>query len=252
MDQVNITFVGHATALIGIGGQWLLTDPNFSDRIWGLRRKARPGLEISALPELAAVLVSHAHYDHFDLRSLRQLDPGVPLILPRRTRGVAGTLPGRRLVELRHGEGWEQGALKVTAVPARHFGGRWLVDSPLRPANGYVIAGPTGTVYFAGDTAGANPFAEIGRRFRLDVALLPIGAYRPSWVMRWSHLSPAQALHAFRALKARVMIPIHWGTFRLSLEPMDEPVRRLQALAGQAGLLDRIVVLGPGESWSPR
>jgi L-ascorbate metabolism protein UlaG (beta-lactamase superfamily) len=247
---VHITFVGHATVLIEINGQRVLTDPNLSEQVWGLRRKARPGVDIPALPELAAILISHAHYDHFDLPTLRRLDPAVPLILPRRTRGVAGRLPGRRLVELRHGEVWEQGTLRVTAVPARHFGGRWLVDSPLRPANGYVIEGPAGTAYFAGDTASPNPFAEIGRRFRLDAALLPIGAYRPAWVMRWSHLSPSQALEAFQTLNARVMIPIHWGSFRLSLEPMDEPVRRLRKLAEQAGLLDRIVVLNPGQSWS--
>ncbi len=137
----------------------------------------------------------------------------------------------------------------MTAVPAAHGGGRWLVDSPFRRANGYVIRGAAGTIYFAGDTARRNPFRRIGQRFPVDAALLPVGAYRPAWLMRWVHMSPESALEAFEELGARWMIPIHWGTFRLSLEPLEEPLERLRDLAGKKGLSGRIVILRPGESW---
>jgi len=248
---LRITFVGHATVLIEDGTNRFLTDPVFTSHIAGQKRRCKPGISVSELPPLDAILLSHAHYDHFDLPTLRQLNPETPLILPPRMKGVAAFLGQRRLCELRHWEVWESGNLRVTAVPARHLSGRWLVDTPFRPSNGYVIEGLTGAVYFAGDTAWHNPFADIGKRFSVDVALLPVGAYRPRWIMRWSHLSPSEALDAFDTLKARLLIPIHWGTFRLSLEPLDEPIRRLRKLAARNGLRDRLVVLDPGESWSP-
>jgi len=251
MDDLGITFVGHASVLIRINGSWTLTDPVFSERVSVIRRQSRPGLGLADLPRLAAILVSHAHYDHLDLPTLRRLDPEVPLILPARAKAVARSLgPRRRLTELRHWQSMELGEARVTAVPASHFSGRWLVDTPLRPANGYVLEGPGGTVYFAGDTASDNPFGEIGRRFRLDVSLLPIGAYRPRWIMRWSHLSPAEALDAFESLEARFLIPIHWGAFRLSLEPLGEPVRQLLTLAERRGLRDRVILLHPGQTWN--
>ena len=229
---MNITFVGHSTVLVRIGGKYFLTDPVFSPRIRVLKRQSKVGIEMSELPGLAAVLVSHAHYDHFDVPTLKRIDSATPLVLPHRTKGFARTLGKRELVELKHWEQWQTDSVKVSAVPAYHFGGRWLIDSVYRPPNGYVIEHKGQTVYFAGDTARFNGFEAIGKRYSIDVALLPIGAYRPGWIMRRSHLNPSTAIEAFKRLRARYMIPIHWGAFNLSMEPLDEPVQWLKELIG--------------------
>jgi L-ascorbate metabolism protein UlaG (beta-lactamase superfamily) len=250
VKELEVTFIGHATVLVELGGRFFLTDPVFSPRIHTRKRQARPGLGVEDLPPLTAVLISHAHFDHFDLPSLRRLAPEVPIVVPPGTRGLARSLGERRFVELAAWKQWDAPpGVRITAVPADHFGGRVLLDSFLRPAGGYVIEAGGRALYFAGDTAPGNPFREIGGRFALDLALLPIGAYRPRWIMRWSHQDPYQALDAFRALGAEFLVPIHWGTFRLSLEPMDEPVRLLKEAAAEQGIAGRVIVLEPGESW---
>ncbi len=134
--------------------------------------------------------------------------------------------------------------LRITAVPAEHFPGR----SPLTPGSlyqGYIVNGGK-TVYYAGDTGLCDAMVEIGRRYSVQVALLPIGAYNP-WARFGHHMSPEDAVEAFRRLNARFLVPIHWGAFRLSLEPMDEPPRRLEEAARRAGCADRVRVLRPGE-----
>ena len=136
-------------------------------------------------------------------------------------------------------------------MPARHYGGRYMVDTFFRPANGYVIERDNIAIYFAGDTAYFKTFRKIGSRFKLDLALLPIGAYRPAWMMKASHMNPAQTVRSFFDLKADAMIPIHWGTFKLSLEPLDEPLKLLNQLSLQNGLEKRIKVLQPGQSYQP-
>lgn len=247
----GVTFVGHATVLVEMRGRFFLTDPVFSSRIPGVKREVPPGLDLEALPPLTAVLISHAHFDHLDLPTLERLPPDVPLLLPSGTRGLVGSLPGRRVVEMETWRYWEVPGARVTAVPADHFGGRIMLDSFMRDAVGYVIESGGLAVYFAGDTGPANPFGRIGERFDLDVALLPIGAYRPRWIMRWSHQNPPESLDAFQALGADYMVPIHWGTFKLSLEDLDEPVRWLERAASERGVADRVIVLQPGQSWRP-
>jgi L-ascorbate metabolism protein UlaG (beta-lactamase superfamily) len=250
MTGLRVTFVGHATVLVELNGHFFLTDPVFSPRVSVVKRERPPGVRVEDLPPLTAVLISHAHYDHLDLATLRRLAADVPIVLPPGVRGLAGSLRGRRFVELSEWKSWEPEGTRITAVPAEHYGGRIMLDSFLRASNGYVIERDGFAVYFAGDTGPTNSFDEIGRRFDLDLALLPIGAYRPRWVMRWSHENPPEAVAAFRALGADVMIPIHWGTFKLSLEPMDEPVRWLEKAAVEQGLEERVIVLQPGESWA--
>jgi len=249
VSGLAVTYVGHATALLELAGRFFLTDPVFGDRIPAVKREAEPGLDLAALPALSAVLVSHAHYDHMDLPTLGRLPPEAPILLPAGTRGLVRSLGARRVVEMRTWKGWELPGARITAVPANHYGGRILLDSFRRPALGYVIESGGNAVYFAGDTGPANRFEEIGGRFRLDLALLPIGAYRPRWIMRWSHQNPSEALDAFQSLAADFMIPIHWGTFRLSAEPMDEPVRWLRRAAAERGVSERVIVLEPGQTW---
>jgi len=246
---LKVTFIGHATVLVELNGRFFLTDPVFSPRIPAVKREVPPGIGMEELPPLTAVLISHAHYDHMDLASLERLPADVPIVLPSGTRGLAAPLGERRFVELATWKSWESPGGRVTAVPANHYGGRIMLDSFFRAANGYVIESGGVAVYFAGDTGPLNPFDKIGARYDLDLALLPIGAYRPRWIMRWSHQNPSEALDAFQALGADFMIPIHWGTFKLSMEPMDEPVRLLEEAASKRGLSRQVTVLQPGESW---
>ncbi len=250
MEPLKITYIGHATLLIEIGDRRFLTDPVFSHRIATQSRKAPPGIAAKDLPPLHGVLVSHGHYDHLDVPSLQMLDPKVPILIPPRATTLVPGLKGRTLVELAPWKSWKVDGITITAVPARHFGGRYLVDSMFRPAVGYVIQYGGQTVYFAGDTAYSRAFKAIGAHFDIDAALLPIGAYRPRWMMFASHMGPGDALNAFQDLGADYMIPMHWGTFKLSLEPLDEPIKLLKEMATQKNLSDRIIILNPGHHWS--
>ncbi len=252
MSQLRVTFIGHATVLIEIDGKYFLTDPVFSDRIGMLvKRKSPVGMALSDLPPLTAILISHAHYDHYDISTLKKLDADVPIIVPRHIKGLARSIKERDFQELDYWKVWEKDDVKITSVPAHHHGGRLMIDSFYRSCNGYVIERNGIAVYFAGDTARFNPFEEIGSRFDLDLALLPIGAYSPALIMLWSHLRPLDAMNAFKALDADYMIPMHWGTFKLSLEPLDEPVKLLDKLATEDGIRDRVVILQHGQSWCP-
>lgn len=248
--ELRVTAVGHSTVLLEGDGAAVLTDPVLRDRVALLKRKSPPGLAPADLPPLSAAVVSHGHYDHLDVPSLALLPPEVPLVTPPRATALVPGLAGRRIIPLAHWESVTAGGAEIISVPARHFGGRYLVDSAFRPAAGYVIRLGGATVYFAGDTAWQGAFKEIGRRFRPDVALLPIGAYRPQWFMRYSHIGPADAVRAFLDLNARYFIPIHFGAYKLSLEPVEEPPRRLLEFVQKAGIEGRVALLAPGQSWS--
>jgi L-ascorbate metabolism protein UlaG (beta-lactamase superfamily) len=250
MDKLSATFIGHSTTLIEIGGSFFLTDPVLGSSIPARSRLVPPGMSVDSLPPITAALVSHAHYDHLDAPTLMQLDRAVPIITPPRAALGVGGLADRKIIELAHWQSIELEGVTISAVPARHFGGRYLADSLLRPAAGFVVQKSGRAAYFAGDTAYFEGFAEIGRRFDIDLALLPIGAYRPRWLMFASHMGPKQAVKAFEDLGAAYLIPIHWGAFRLSLEPLAEPVALLRQIAAEKGLDGRVVILAPGKSWS--
>ncbi len=246
-----ITHIGHATLLVEMAGHAVLTDPVFSQQIAGLSRKNPPGRQPGQLPALDAILISHGHYDHLDVPSLDRLPLSVPVILPPRAKAFVCRINDRPTSELAAWETWESDGLKITAVPAKHFGGRYLVDSLFRPAVGYVIEFDGVCVYFAGDTAYSEHFKKIGKHFDIDVALLPIGAYSPRWMMRSIHMNPEEALRAMVDLGADIMIPMHYETFDLSLEPMDEPAKRLKEIALEKGLAEKVIFLLPGQSFIP-
>jgi len=259
-SDTAITFIGHSSFLIQTGGVALLVDPVFATRLVLLRRQRRPGLRVSDLPPIDAVLITHAHMDHLNRPSLRTITREMRrrglrapvVVVPSGVEDVVRGLGFERVLSLRW---WESLALsntsapiRITHTPAKHWGARLFKDTH-RGFGGYVIESPEQpTIYHSGDTAYFNGFREIGRRLHPEIALLPIGAYYPD-SYRSVHTSPEEALRGFLDLGANAMVPMHYNTFRLGREPMSEPLPRLLAAAERAGVRDRIHPLAEGESW---
>jgi L-ascorbate metabolism protein UlaG (beta-lactamase superfamily) len=253
--ELGITFIGHSGFLIQIGGKNALIDPNFANWIFILKRLRRPGLRLRELPPIDYVLVSHAHFDHLHKPSLRRIakltrrlgGPAPTVIVPKHVGEIVDCLGFRRVIEM---EWWQSlrdnSGLEITHTPANHWGARLIHDNH-RGFGGFVLRNGEHSIYHSGDTAYFRGFAEIGRRLRPETALLPIGAYEPP-SFRNVHTSPEDALQGFLDLGAERMIPMHYGTFRLSHEPMEEPVPRLLAAAEKARVRERVKVLREGET----
>lgn len=254
VEELGVTFIGHSSFLLQVGGRKVLVDPVFSKRLILLRRQRHAGLLVKELPAIDVVLLTHAHMDHLDVTSLRrvvaatrQLTGRVPeVVVPNGVEDLVARLGFAQV----HGMKWwqqvEVKGLAVTMTPCRHWGARMFNDTH-RGYGGYVIENGEYSVYHSGDTAYFSGFAEIGRRLRPEVALLPIGAYFPD-SYRAVHTSPEEAVRGFVELGAEQMVPMHYGTFRLGREPMDEPVQRLAAEATRLGIKERVRVLEEGET----
>jgi L-ascorbate metabolism protein UlaG (beta-lactamase superfamily) len=253
-DELGVTFIGHSSFLIQIAGRKVLIDPVFAERLIALRRLRRPGVGIKDLPPIDLVLLSHAHMDHLNRPSLRRIvahnnkTSGRPpiAVVPWGVDDLVSDLGFARVVTF---EWWQTkliGGLEITMTPCKHWGARFFKDTH-RGFGGYVIRGNAHALYHSGDTAYFDGFSKIGKRLQPEVALLPIGAYRPD-SYRGVHTCPEEALQAFLDVGARRMIPMHYGTFRLSQEPMEEPVERLMAAARQAGVAGSVCVLPEGET----
>jgi len=253
-DELGVTFIGHSSFLIQLGGRSILVDPVFAKWLIVLRRLRVPGVRILDLPPIDAVLLSHAHMDHLNRPSLRRI--------VRRTLALTGKAPAAvvpwgvenliqdlgfsRIVSLEWWQSTRLGPVDVTLTPSKHWGARLFSDT-YRGFGGYVLRGGGHSIYHSGDTAYFNGFSEIGRRLCPEVALLPIGAYSPD-NFRSVHTSPEDALRGFLDLGAKFMVPMHFGTFRLSAEPVGEPLPRLMAAARKAGAETRICALAEGET----
>lgn len=259
---MRMTMVGHATVLIQFAGLNILTDPVWSDRasplsFAGPKRVTAPGIALDDLPPIDAVLLSHNHYDHCDLTTLRGLcarhDPLIvtPLGNDRLVRGAA---PEARLFVGDWGKGTRIGGeVRVEIVPANHWSSRTTRDRRMALWGGFVLQDGTRTVYFAGDTGYGEGriFADIRQRFGpIDVALIPIGAYAPEWFMKDQHCNPEDAVRILLALEARQAVGIHWGTFQLTDEAREEPAERLAAELSRRGIApDRFVPGVPGGTY---
>jgi L-ascorbate metabolism protein UlaG (beta-lactamase superfamily) len=250
--ELGLTFIGHSSFFLQIGGQNVVIDANFARWLFLLKRLRRPGLHVDDLPPIDMVLVTHAHFDHLHRPSLRAIvrntewQRGTPpiIVVPHNVFDLVSDLGFGDVVELDWWNSYRHGGLTVTHVPARHWGARVIKDSH-RGYGGYVLRAGTHSLYHAGDTAYFSGFQEIGKRLSPELALLPIGAYHPP-NFRNVHASPADATRAFLDLKSRWMIPMHYGSFRLSHEPMDEPLQLLEKEAAAAGVSDRVVVMEEG------
>jgi L-ascorbate metabolism protein UlaG (beta-lactamase superfamily) len=246
-EPARLTWLGHASFLVQLDGVSLLVDPVLGPRLFGgIPRNVPPGVPVAALPPVDRVLVSHSHYDHLDLPTIRAVKAPVlaGLGLERwfGRRGVAAS-------ELGWWSATRIGPVIVTFVPAQHWSRRTVLDTNETLWGGFVIEGTTATLYHSGDTAYFGGFREIGRRFAIDAALLPIGAYEPGWFMLRQHMDPEQALQAFEDLGARTFVAMHWGTFKLADEPLDEPPVRVERERVRRGLpRERVRVLAIGET----
>jgi len=251
-QQLGITFIGHSSFFLQIGGKNVVVDPNFARWLFVLKRLRQPGLRIADLPPIDAVLVTHAHFDHLHRPSLRAIARATRqktgrrpiIIVPQNVRDIVFDLGFEDVVEMKWWDQVKIGELTVTHTPSNHWGARVIRDMH-RGFGGYVLENSKHSLYHAGDTAFFDGFTEIGKRLHPEIALLPIGAYDPP-SFRAVHTSPEDAMQAFVDLKAKRMIPMHYGTFKLSHEPMDEPVKRLLADAKRRGFEDKISVLEEG------
>jgi L-ascorbate metabolism protein UlaG (beta-lactamase superfamily) len=254
--ELGITFIGHSGFLIQIGGKSVLVDPNFASWIFILKRLRAPGLRIKELPPIDYVLLSHAHFDHLHRSSLRKIarrtrkltGRGPVAIVPKNVSDLVSDLGFGQVIEMSWWDSLREHGIEITHTPASHWGARMLKDFH-RGFGGYVLRAGSHSVYHAGDTAYFGGFGDIGKILRPEIALLPIGAYDPP-SFRNVHTSPEDALQAFADLGAQKMIPMHYGTFKLSHEPMEEPLQRLKAAAQAAEMRDKVVVLSEGETWA--
>lgn len=250
--DMGVTWVGHSSFLLQLGGRNVLIDPIFGNWCILLKRLRQPGLRIEDLPPIDLVLVTHAHFDHLCRKSLRRIAQATrklgrrapDIIVPRHVAGLVQDLGFASVREMKWWDEHRQDSLDITFVPSSHWGARLLRDGH-RHFGGYVVRSAHHSVYHAGDTAYFPGFREIGASLRPELALLPIGAYYPQQ-FRNVHASPADAVQALLDLGSRWMMPMHYGSFRLAHEPLDEPLRLLDQEARKAGVRERVLALEEG------
>jgi N-acyl-phosphatidylethanolamine-hydrolysing phospholipase D len=242
-SKIQLTWVGHSTFLIQVAGMNILTDPIWSERSspvqWlGPKRQTRPGIRFDDLPKIDVVLVSHTHYDHLDRNTILQLGNAPHYFVPERVGAWFKNENITNVTELSWWKSEKIGTLEVFAVPAKHWSKRWAYGIENMGWGGYVIQSPTGTIYFAGDTGYHNEyFKEIGKKFpRIDLALIPIGAYYPQQIFGRYHVDPHDAVVIHQEVGAKKSVGMHWGTFKLTQEPLQEPPLELARQAKAAGM----------------
>jgi L-ascorbate metabolism protein UlaG (beta-lactamase superfamily) len=243
-DSLCLTWIGHASFLISWRGLNILVDPIWSLWLKVIKRIRRPGIRIDHLPAVDLVLVTHAHFDHLDRRTLRRVASAQPIVVPRGVGNLVHDLGFDRVHELREWEHLDFGEVTITLTPCHHWGARVLHDRH-RGFGGFHLRLGQRTVFHCGDSAYFPGFKKIGSRLPVEIALLPIGAYEaPS--RREVHMNPEEAVQAFQELGAKYMVPMHYGSFRLSYEPLHEPLERLRRQVEQHQLKDAVKILHEG------
>jgi N-acyl-phosphatidylethanolamine-hydrolysing phospholipase D len=242
-EILTLTWVGHTSFLIQMAGLNILIDPVWSERaspvrFVGPRRWVPPGVEFDRLPPIDAVLLSHDHYDHLDAPTISRIAERYPAAVWYSPLGTGDFLRRRGAREVVERDWWEEtstGSLHLTCVPAQHFSGRTAVKRNTTLWCGWALSSPDRTLFFAGDTGLHPEFGAIATRCGpIDVAILPIGAYEPRWFMGPVHMNPEDCLQAVAQLRAAqngkplIVAAAHWGTFKLTDEPMDEPPARMR------------------------
>jgi L-ascorbate metabolism protein UlaG (beta-lactamase superfamily) len=253
-----VTWIGHATLLLRLGEVTVLTDPQFSERaspfsFVGPKRRVPPALPIAELPHVDAVIISHNHYDHLDEASVKALNrqPGGPprFFVPLGMKAWFAERDITNVVELDWWKKSEHMGLTFNFTPTQHFTRRGLFNTNEVLWGGWVVEYPTFRFYFAGDTGYSPDFREIGRRHGpIDLAAIPIGAYEPRWFMGAMHVNPEEAVKIHQDVGARYSVAMHWGTFQLTDETIDDPPKRLAAALDAAGIPpERFFIMKHGE-----
>jgi len=264
--QPALTWIGHASTLVQLGGLNLLTDPVFSERasplsFVGPKRAQPPGIALAELPHIDVVLISHNHYDHLDDASVRALNAqagGPPLfIVPLGNKAWMAERDITNVVELDWWQSHTVGMTEIVLTPVQHWSGRTLNDRLKTLWGGYAVFAPDLHLFFTGDTGYSKDFADIRERFRareadgggFDLALIAIGAYEPRWFMTTQHVNPAEAVQIHLDVNAKRSVGIHWGTFELTDESLDQPPKDLIDARHAKGLADdAFTVMAIGES----
>jgi len=250
---LHAAWLGHSTVLLKIDGFTILTDPILGARCGvrmgpvtvGLRRLVAPALNRAQLPHVDLILLSHAHFDHFDLATLRSLErAGTAVVTAKYTSDLLRVRRYQSVTEVGWGERIRVGPLSITGIPVKHWGARLRSDVH-RGYNGYLIESGRRRVVFGGDTAFTDAFKSVRAKKPVDLAILPVGAYNP-WI--YAHCNPEQAWRMGVDCGAEHLLPVHHQTFRLSREPYLEPVERFLAAAGSRS--DRVIATRVGHEWS--
>ena len=254
--EATVTWVGHSTFLVQLESVNILTDPHWGERasplsFAGPRRMISTGLRFQDLPPIHAVIISHDHYDHLDELTVRRLARGHnPIfIVPLGMRALLADWGARRIVELDWWESTSVASITFVCTPAQHSSGRTLRDQNQRLWSSWAVLGETKRFFFAGDTGYFAEFKEIGNRLGpFQLAAVPIGGYSSYATRHPNHVNPEEAVQLFVDVKGEVLVPMHWGTFDMNIEPFAEPPQRLLQEAQRRGLEDRMKILAPGET----
>jgi L-ascorbate metabolism protein UlaG (beta-lactamase superfamily) len=242
--QLCLTWIGHASFLLQTPGFNILIDPNWANWLLVIRRLKKAGFAAQDLPNIDLVLITHAHFDHLNRRSLRQVAARQPIVVPIGVLDLVHDLGFERVHEMSWWDVFEWNGLSITFTPAKHWGARMLTDRH-RGYGGYCIQYRSRSVYHVGDSTYFNGFGDIGKRLAPEITLMPIGSYdTPSG--QDHHIGPEQAVKAFSELQSQIMVPMHFGTYRMSYEPLHEPAQRLIHAGSNAGILHRIRFLIEG------
>jgi N-acyl-phosphatidylethanolamine-hydrolysing phospholipase D len=247
---LSITFIKHATVMIKDVDTYILVDPVFSYPFWFIKDFTPLAFDIKKMPNPHHVLITHGHYDHLDKPSMASLKKNTHIISPLGYNGIFDGLGMNKRTQLDWFEAFTEGKREITLLPCNHWTMRNPITGPNRSLWGsFLIKTATGpSVFIAGDTAYFDGFRELGEEFSIDLAIFNLGAYEPRWFMAPSHINPAETVKAFQELKAKKILIVHWGTFRLGDEPVHFPPIQIRRELKIKGLLDRLVTLNHGKT----
>jgi len=248
---VSVTFLKHASVVINDGGRFIIVDPVFGDIFWFIKNFSPLVFEPGAIPEPRLVLITHGHYDHLDMDSLAHFKKDTHFVTPLGYEPYFSELGLTNRTQLDWYETILDENREITLLPCNHWTMRNPISGPNRSLWGsYIVRTSTGyTIYISGDTAYFDGFEQLGREFDIDLAVINLGAYEPRWFMAQSHLNPRETVQAFKELKARKLMVVHWGTFRLGNEPVHFPPMQVKEELEKEGLLDRLVDLKHGQTF---
>ncbi|HEC97603.1 MAG TPA: MBL fold metallo-hydrolase [Nitrospirae bacterium] len=244
---MNAIVVGHSTVLFDAGPFHILTDPNFDSSMgFIMRRIVKPALNIDELLNRTIIVITHSHVDHLSLSSIRQIKDVHAILCPKKTGKYFKDIHKDKVFELDYGESKNIASVDITALPAMHPSSRYMWGGKTK-TNSYIIRINGKTIFFVGDSGYSPVFKNIGLNYSIDVAFLPIGLATPSFLFGKDHLSPADAVKVFVDLKAKLMIPVHYGTFRTILERHTWPLKEFCRLTRLYNLEKKVIIPQFGE-----